>query len=654
MWTRPPHVDLELHPKMSNRPQWKFRQMQPGEMNIDPIEAEFFSTEALGSLADAFVREAIQNSLDARQPRSPLRIRILFSTAAAMLDGPRKEAYVAGLADHLDASRASLTKLPAADEPLDFMVFEDFGTRGLQGDPGQTEDAEIDAPGPRNDFYYFWRNVGRSRKQASELGRWGLGKTVFPAASRINSFFGISVRADDGCRVLMGQSVLKIHKAGGKRYYPYGYFGRFDGDFAVPLDGAGLLDEFARDFSLARGSEPGLSLVVPYPDAELTPHSVVPSIVRHYFLPIIRRDLEVEVVHDGKSVQLNASTLARFLSEVSWDDRERFKRLVDLAKWGLAVAQTDHTSIAVPPEANAPRWADHSLGADEIARLKERLNGGERIALTVPVWVKLAAGSPVLSHFEVYLERDEALEGAEEHFVRDGITIAGVRGALQKGFRACVTVHDQALSQLLGDSENPAHTEWQERSPKFRDRYRHGPFTLRYVKNAPREIVRLLTRPSEGRDLKLLQHLFSLEVPTEEAVIDPRKGREDVAGMEGSGGADGVETVGKDTFFALQKLRGGFRIAGAGDADNTPAGVAVWVAYEVRRGNPFSQYQPPDFEMDKPPIDLHAERAEVAQRASNRLVLRVQAPDFQVTVKGFDVHRDIRVKVLGLDEEEAA
>lgn len=42
--------------------------MQPGETNIDPTEAEFFSTEALGSPADALVREAIQNSLDARRP----------------------------------------------------------------------------------------------------------------------------------------------------------------------------------------------------------------------------------------------------------------------------------------------------------------------------------------------------------------------------------------------------------------------------------------------------------------------------------------------------------------------------------------------------------------------------------------------------------
>jgi hypothetical protein len=161
----------------------------------------------------------------------------------------------------------------------------------------------------------------------------------------------------------------------------------------VPVDDAAVLDAFARDFCLTRGIQPGLSLVVPYPDPELTPDAIVPSIVRHYFLPIIRRDLEVEVVRDGTSIQLNGSTLSRFLQDVPWDDRERFQRLVDLVKWGLAIARSDHAGIAEPSESNAPRWTDHSIGADEVARLKERLNSSQRIALTVPVWVKSVAGA---------------------------------------------------------------------------------------------------------------------------------------------------------------------------------------------------------------------------------------------------------------------
>lgn len=59
-------------------PRWQFRKMGKGEMNIDPIEGEFFSTEALGSLSDALIREAIQNSLDAAIPGEQVRVVITF------------------------------------------------------------------------------------------------------------------------------------------------------------------------------------------------------------------------------------------------------------------------------------------------------------------------------------------------------------------------------------------------------------------------------------------------------------------------------------------------------------------------------------------------------------------------------------------------
>ena len=79
-------------------PEWRFRGMQPGEMNIDPIEGEFFSTAALDSLSDALVREAIQNSLDARIPGVPVRVRIAFPAPASPSVSTR---YFGGLWNHL-------------------------------------------------------------------------------------------------------------------------------------------------------------------------------------------------------------------------------------------------------------------------------------------------------------------------------------------------------------------------------------------------------------------------------------------------------------------------------------------------------------------------------------------------------------------------
>lgn len=149
---------------MENIPIWKFRRMHPGEMNIDPVEAEFFTTEALQSVGDALVRETIQNSLDARIPGDQVRVRFYFSGAQQMLSSNNMGKYFSGLWPHLEGHRPNVSSVPDQEKQAEFLVIEDFGTRGLQGDPAQSEDAELDTGAGKNDFYYFWRNIGRSKK----------------------------------------------------------------------------------------------------------------------------------------------------------------------------------------------------------------------------------------------------------------------------------------------------------------------------------------------------------------------------------------------------------------------------------------------------------------------------------------------------------
>jgi hypothetical protein len=628
-------------------PSWRFRRMHPGEMNIDPIEAEFFSTEALGSLSDALIRESIQNSLDARRPDEQLRFRVSFPAAEALLRDERRELYLAGLRSHVYASRVGLNAaiLPAPDEPLSFIVLEDFGTRGLQGDPAQSEDADNDPQdGPRNDFFFFWRNVGRSRKHASELGRWGLGKTVFQAASRINSFFALTLRANDRRQLLLGQSVLKIHKLDGERFYPYGYYGAFENDFALPIEAPDAVADFERDFGLDRGANPGTSVVLPYPDASLTPRAIVDSVVRHYFMPILGGRLVVEIVDGAQIDRLDTQSLVERFTRIESAEGAALVRVFELARWAMHLPRDEHTLLRGAAENMAPRWDDACFGDDALQRLRQAFQDGGRIAVSAPVWVKPEGANPILSRFDVYLERDETLDRADDHFVRDGITVTGVRSGLPKGIRALVLIRDRALSSLVGDSENPAHTEWQERSPKFKDKYRHGVFTLRYIKSVPRELVRLLTRPSEQRDFALLRQLFSVDMPTEAEVVhravDPKKPG---TGEEIDPAAP--ETIGRDTQFVLQKLRGGFRVRGRGEG-SVPPRVVVTAAYEVRRGSPFRHYHSLDFDLAKPPIDVVAKGAVVAARQGNVLVLDPQTRDFELSVRGFDPHRDLRVKVL--------
>jgi hypothetical protein len=52
---------------------WHFRSLAIGEKTREPIQGEFFSTEAIHNPTEALVREGIQNSLDAGT-ESPVRV----------------------------------------------------------------------------------------------------------------------------------------------------------------------------------------------------------------------------------------------------------------------------------------------------------------------------------------------------------------------------------------------------------------------------------------------------------------------------------------------------------------------------------------------------------------------------------------------------
>jgi hypothetical protein len=220
---------------------------------------------------------------------------------------------------------------------MHYLLVEDYGTRGLQGDISQYDDLDDDFK--KNDFYYFWRNIGRTRKEATDLGRWGLGKTVFQAASRINSFFGITVRNDDSQMLLMGQSVLKIHKTDSMRYSPYGYFGQFNEELALPVEDQAFIKLFSDHFFVDRIEKPGLSILVPFLDREIQSatftQKFVSSAVKHYFFPILAGKLIVEVKHENKTYKLNATSLDKLLKKSRFLESQGMLGLFDLARWAI-------------------------------------------------------------------------------------------------------------------------------------------------------------------------------------------------------------------------------------------------------------------------------------------------------------------------------
>jgi hypothetical protein len=307
---------------------WTCRKMARGEINADPVQEEFFTPRE--DMVDGLVREADQNTLDAGLPGNQVRVRYTISDRPLPVRVARK--YLAGLERHL---AACLPEEPPFDEPMNYLLVEDFGTRGLCGDTAQ--DSDEAGPGPRNDFYYFWRNVGRSKKGDTDRGRWGLGKTVFPAISRISSFFGLTNRRDDARVLLMGQAVLKVHTIARTRFCPYVYFGNQEADgFVVPVGEHSAIAEFVTDFGLQRTAEPGLSIVIPYVrEDELKPEQLIQSTIMNYFFPILGGHLVVEVCKGSSFVVINRESLKSLTASLEWarseTDPKQLAQLLDLA-----------------------------------------------------------------------------------------------------------------------------------------------------------------------------------------------------------------------------------------------------------------------------------------------------------------------------------
>ena len=337
------------------QPRWRFAQMTPAEINQDPVQGEFFSREA--DLPGRLVREAIQNSLDARRDGKTVRVRFVFSGERDALPPEKARRYLDGLREHVEAvvegggmthqseeaeegeAEAAYDALASLGAPMEYLVIEDFGTTGLRGDISANTERE-----PDNDFWGFFRSIGISPKGQNAAGSWGLGKWVFPDASIVNAYLGMTQRVGEDNWLLMGMALLKTHHLGDIKYRYYGSFAAHSEEpderwLPLPVNSDDFVQDAVSDFNLERLEDPGLSVIVPYPKDDLKPATIARAVLTQYFLPIVRGDLVVEIVHPELGDRtVDAKTIADEIGHIAKSERDdespqSLRRVIDLARW---------------------------------------------------------------------------------------------------------------------------------------------------------------------------------------------------------------------------------------------------------------------------------------------------------------------------------
>jgi len=627
--------------------QWKQIARSPASKQRDPIQGEFFNTDSITTQAKQLTREGIgQNPLDAGIDW-PVRVRVFVSGASGALPPAEAAQYFDGLKPHVEACFGATGREAAArfDEPCRFLVIEDFNTSGLLGDVTATDPP---TDGTTNHFFYFFRAEGKSGKSGSERGRWGVGKYVFPMASEVNSFFGLTVRdAESGAQpLLIGQAVLENHRLD-KSYEPDGWWAEFNGEgVPVPITDPAIIERFCAKWSVTRDSQPGLSVVIPYVGEDLGPKHLAEAVLVDYYLAVLSGKLEVIISSPelDADIVITEDTLDKALEHLGDPvDREELRRKIDMARWHQDL-KSDEFVQAQRVTSGTPRWSADMLAEKDRDRIREALDSGQRVAVRVPVSVELTDGSSPeeWSYFDVVLS-PESGHSESPHFVREGLIVPEVNSARLSNIRCLVTIDDEALARMVGDAEGPAHTNWSPRTQKFTGKYRYGMNWLALIKRAPAEILKIVRQEDEEEDPRVLARFFPM--PTPEPTPNEPGEPKPKPGPGPTPPPAPPPPPSNPRAYRIGRIDGGFSVHLTEKGLGTRR-LRIRAAYDRRRGNAFKNWSPEDFTFSAPPIELEIEGGRVLKKNTNELTVEVEDPDsFSLSAWGFDANRDLRVDV---------
>jgi len=635
---------------------WVFHQKQRTEPERNPTRGEHFRRSADRGPASMIVREGVQNALDARIQRGaesrPVKVRIYVSGLDHALPAEKlQQVMTTEFVRHLTAEGAGLIDPPSTDSDCPYLVFEDFGTTGLTGD------VEQDSGHLRhsNRFYYFLRAEAANDKHGGELGSWGVGKTVFPSASRINTILIRSVRESDDTRpvVVMGRTILRYHELDGDTWRPDAWLGVPVGADRFPLPGDDSSAEVLSPFSVTRGTESGLSIIVPYADLEeITYELLIRAMLEEYTFSIAQGLLVATIEAPGQVTTIDQHNVGQVLE--AQPEEKLWVAIGPVVRAARAFAEVqagtspclelkDPWPYREPGRKGAIRWDLDWMDDPLKSKISESLAAeGGAVTIRVPLHVEPQHGSAENSEFLVYLEADPEAGNVRPVCLREGLLVPGTAGDrpdLVTGVRAVIFAPKGSLAELLRAAEDPSHMTWSHRTENFKEKYKYGKAYLSFVRSAPREIVRLARGDTEEEDRDLFQDLISIVEqkpqqgkrrrarPTKPS-IPPRQPR-----------------------ISVEQRQGGFRVVrGSGDI-SVPAVLTVRCAYDCDERDPFKMYEPFDFNFERSDLEVALSGCAVAEKSPNRLRVAIESPDFELNVSGFDEKRDLVIRAFMRDAE---
>lgn len=250
------------------KPQWWSQPMRPeGDNTGSGIKNQLGRPTRLGEFA-VLVREAVQNSWDAREQDADVSFRVDIGRL-----NERAQDWSSLLSDPaLPAEQASV--LNNLNEETPIITISDRGTSGLGG-PLRSD--RVNDSDETANFVQFLRNVGEPRDSELGGGTYGYGKGIFYRVSSASAIIVDSKNSGDPRtqRRLMGAALSEAFDASdGRRFTGRHWWGNIIDDVPDPLLNEDA-DEVAQKLGLPGfdAHETGTDIVIVAPDLSLEDES---------------------------------------------------------------------------------------------------------------------------------------------------------------------------------------------------------------------------------------------------------------------------------------------------------------------------------------------------------------------------------------------
>ena len=433
--------------------------------NLNPF-TYFFQRqeeEKQGNTETPLTDEGIQNVLDAKKGEVA-KIKIDYKKVSSeFFQKLVSDNYLNWIKDSQVRDKYILEKTLEAKKEIPVLLFEDFNTTGIKGDPN-THEAMINEE--RNDYHIFVWYLGTPVDKGSEKGgSVGVGRLTFAFSSAINTFFTFTIR-EDKSKLFLGMSSLGKSKRDTSldQMARFGVEKKIDGNnIVVPISEDEEINSVMKGFQINRGKEEvGTSMIIPFPTQSIKRDNLIKNIIDRYRYAILQGELEVDVL----GVEINQKTIKDVASKFFPDKKNKYSNYFSFIQELKNINnENNYFKVNFGSESNPSKIKKDNFSDNDIEKLVSDYNNDKVVPIKVPISLIKKEDDPINrtekkikqnTFFRIYLKKTNFGLGMDD-VIRGPMPVSDLRSQDGQDTLGLVLIDDNYAKTFYRLAESPNH-----------------------------------------------------------------------------------------------------------------------------------------------------------------------------------------------------